>query len=68
MLCYVMLCYVMLCYVMLCYVMLCYVMLCYVMLCYVMCNSLLGSKVMQGSDGVNQRSNSVEMPCGNQIW
>ena len=30
-------------------------------------NALLGSKVMHGSAGVNQRSNSLEMPCGHQI-
>ena len=30
-------------------------------------NVLLGSKVMHGSAKVNQRSNSLEMPCGHQI-
>ena len=29
---------------------------------------LLGSKVMQGSSGVNQRLNCFEMPYGHQIW
>ena len=31
-------------------------------------NALLGSKVMQGSSGVNQGSNWLEMPYGHQIW
>ena len=30
--------------------------------------ALLGSKVMQGSPGVNQGSHYLEMPCGHQIW
>ena len=30
-------------------------------------NALLGSKVIHGSAKVNQRSNSLEMPCGHQI-
>ena len=30
--------------------------------------ALLGSKVMQGSSGVNQGSNYLEMPYGHQIW
>ena len=29
-------------------------------------NALLGSKVIHGSARVNQRSNSLEMPCGHQ--
>ena len=32
------------------------------------CSALLGSKVMQGSSGVNQGSNCLEMPYGHQIW
>ena len=31
-------------------------------------SALLGSKVMQGSYGVNQGSNCLEMPYGHQIW
>ena len=31
-------------------------------------NALLGSKVMQGSSGVNQGENCLEMPYGHQIW
>ena len=31
------------------------------------CSALLGSKVMQGSTGVNQGSNCLEMPYGHQI-
>ena len=31
------------------------------------CSALLGSKVMQGSSGVNQGSNCLEMPYGHQI-
>ena len=32
------------------------------------CSALLGSNVMQGSFGVNQGSNCLEMPYGHQIW
>ena len=32
------------------------------------CSALLGSKVMQGSSGVNQGSNCLAMPYGHQIW
>ena len=31
------------------------------------CNALLGSKDMHGSAKVNQRSNSLEVPCGHRI-
>ena len=31
-------------------------------------SALLGSKIMQGSGGVNQRSHSLEIPHGYQIW
>ena len=32
------------------------------------CNTLLWTKVMHGSAGVNQRSNCLGMPYGHQIW